>query len=174
MPVPGAATATGPAARRGRAAAGTSHTPTMRIRTLISTVALLAAATAHAQQANISIDGPPLPGLFGRVQINAGLPLPPVYLPKPVVVNPPRVALPAPAEPVYLWVPPGHRKNWKAHCGRYDACGRPVYFVQERWVREHEPQRFEKRNRKRDRADDRGEHQGHGHGKGHGKGHDKD
>lgn len=150
----------------------------MSFRTLFAFATLLAAATAQAQQANISIEGPPLPGLFGRVQINASLPLPPVYLPKPVVVQPPRVVLPAPPEPVYLWVPPGHRKNWKAHCGRYDACGRPVYFVQERWMRQHEPQRFEKRNRKhRDHGDHDHRHDhdhGRGKGHGHGKGHDKD
>ncbi len=142
------------------------------LRSFVFAAVLLSAAAASAQQASVTIDGPPLPGLFGRVQISANLPMPPVYLPKPVVVSPPRVALPAPPEPVYLWVPPGHRKNWKSYCGRYDACGRPVYFVQEGWVREHEPQRFEKRNKKkRDRDDD--DH-GRGHGKGHGKGHDKD
>jgi hypothetical protein len=35
---------------------------------------------------------------------------------------------------VYLYVPPGHQKNWAKHCARYAACGQPVYFVQERWV----------------------------------------
>jgi hypothetical protein len=40
-------------------------------------------------------------------------------------------------EPVYLWVPPGHRKHWSKHCAQYGACGAPVYFVQDRWYREH-------------------------------------
>ena len=29
----------------------------------------------------------------------------------------------------FLYLPPGHAKNWKKHCHRYNACGRPVYFV---------------------------------------------
>lgn len=132
--------------------------------TLALAAVLLLAGAAHAQQAQvgITIDGPPLPGLFGRVQIGANLPLPPVYLPRPVVVAPPPVAVVAPREPLYLWVPPGHRKDWKRHCGAYDACGRPVYFVQERWVREHEPHRFEK---KRGRGHD-DDHPGRGRGRG--------
>ena len=27
------------------------------------------------------------------------------------------------------------RRHWRKHCARYDACGRPVYFVQEDWYR---------------------------------------
>jgi len=143
----------------------------MNLRLLMAATGLLMAAGVQAQQANvgITIDGPPLPGLFGRVQIGANLPLPPVYLPKPIIVAPPQVVVSR--EPVYLWVPHDHRRDWKRHCGRYDACGRPVYFVEERWVREHEPQRFEKK-RGRGRGDD--DHPGRGHGKGHGKDKDHD
>ena len=32
--------------------------------------------------------------------------------------------------PLSLYVPPGHQKNWGKYCGRYNACGQPVYFVQ--------------------------------------------
>lgn len=152
----------------------------MNIRCLVVAVGLLAAGAAHAQQAQvgITIDGPPLPGLFGRVQIGANLPLPPVYLPRPVIIAPPPVAVAAPREPLYLWVPPGQRKDWKRHCGAYDACGRPVYFVQERWVREHEPHRFEKKKRGRGHDDGHpGRGRGNGKGdddKGRGKGRDRD
>ena len=41
-----------------------------------------------------------------------------------------------PPGPVYLHVPPGHAKNWSKHCQRYNACGRPVYFVKSE---EYEP-----------------------------------
>jgi hypothetical protein len=61
-------------------------------------------------------------------------------------------------------VPPGHQKHWAKHCGQYNACGQPVYFVQENWVREH--------YRHDDRDDDRGHGKpgkGHGHGRGHGR-----
>ncbi len=40
-------------------------------------------------------------------------------------------------QPIYMHVPPGHAKHWRKHCARYDACGRPVYFVQEDWYRKH-------------------------------------
>ena len=53
---------------------------------------------------------------------------------KPVIIVRQPVAVRA--EPVYLYVPPGHQKNWAKHCGSYGACARPVYFVQESWVRE--------------------------------------
>jgi len=63
-----------------------------------------------------------------------------------------------------MWVPPGHRKNWKRYCGEYGACGTPVVFVRDEWydaqVRPH--------GRDRDRGYDRGH--GHGKDKGHGKG----
>ena len=38
-------------------------------------------------------------------------------------------------------MPPGHQKNWRKFCGRYNACGQPVYFVQEGWVRERYDER---------------------------------
>ena len=38
--------------------------------------------------------------------------------------------------PVYLYVPPAHQQNWRRYCGHYNACGQPVYFVREDWVRE--------------------------------------
>ena len=65
-----------------------------------------------------------------------------------------------------LYVPPGHAKNWGKHCGRYNACGRPVYFVKEEWVQE-EYQRSRG-------GKGHGKDKGHGNGKGNGKGKDKD
>jgi len=73
------------------------------------------------------------PGVYGRVDIG-NLPPPAVVLPQPVVIAPTPVAVYQ--RPVYLYVPPGHQKNWAKHCARYAACGQPVYFVQEAWVRE--------------------------------------
>ena len=37
--------------------------------------------------------------------------------------------------PIYLRVPPGHARNWAKHCDEYNACTRPVYFVQDDWYR---------------------------------------
>jgi hypothetical protein len=98
------------------------------------------------------------PGVYGRVDIGNMGP-PPVILPQPVIIRPVAVQRP----PMYLYVPPGHQKNWGKHCGRYNACGQPVYFVRESWVRE----RYEQ-----DRRDHGGDHGG-GHGNGHGNGHGK-
>ena len=101
------------------------------------------------------------PGVYGRVDFG-NMPPPPVILPQPVIIAPVAVQRP----PMYLYVPPGHQKNWAKHCGRYGACGQPVYFVQESWVRERYEHEHE-HERDRD-GDDRG------HGNGHGKGKHKD
>jgi hypothetical protein len=70
-----------------------------------------------------------------------------VIAPGPVAVH---------QRPVYLYVPPGHQKNWAKHCGRYAACGQRVYFVQEQWIE----QRYAESGGKK------GKHgKGHGHGK---------
>lgn len=73
------------------------------------------------------------PGVYGRIDIG-NMPPPPVVYAKPVVIAQPAVVVPA--QPVYLYVPPGHQKKWSKHCHRYNACGQPVYFVKESWVRE--------------------------------------
>ena len=91
------------------------------------------------------------PGVYGQINIG-NFPQPRVVYAQPVLIAPP--ARYVTQQPVYLYVPPGHQKNWKKHCSRYNACGQPVYFVKEDWVRE--------------RYDEE-----HGHGKGHGKDKDK-
>src|SRR5690606_12973233 len=55
---------------------------------------------------------------------------PVVYTQQPVIVREVRHVR---AEPIYLRVPPGHRRNWSRYCGRYEACGRPVMFVRDDW-----------------------------------------
>ena len=72
----------------------------------------------------VILSGEIAPGVYGRVDF--GTAPPPVLYAKPVIIAP----MPGPpAGPVYLHVPPGHAKNWGKHCQRYNACGRPVYFV---------------------------------------------
>lgn len=95
------------------------------------------------------------PGVYGRIDIGR-FPQPQVVVASPVITSRPVVVAPAPPEPVYLWVPPGHRKDWRRHCGRYNACGVPVYFVRHDWY------------------DRNVRHHGRGHDKGHGKGRDRD
>jgi hypothetical protein len=73
------------------------------------------------------------PGVYGRIELG-NRPPPPVLYPQPVVIAAPAVVVAEP--PLYLYVPPGHAKHWDKHCHRYNACGRQVYFVQERWVKD--------------------------------------
>jgi hypothetical protein len=80
------------------------------------------------------------PGVYGRVDIGR-FPQPQVVVAQPVIIAPPPprpgVVVVQPAQPVYLWVPPGHRKHWSKHCGAYNACGVPVYFVRDDWYESH-------------------------------------
>ena len=118
----------------------------------------LAAPTFAQTSVGVSV-GINQPGVYGRIDIG-NLPPPPVILPQPVIISPvPMAVRPA---PLYLYVPPGHQKKWAKHCGQYNACGQPVYFVKESWVRE----RYEKEH-------GHGHGNEGGHGKGHGKGKDK-
>ena len=119
------------------------------------TLALAACAVAPTfAQTNVGVSiGINQPGVYGRIDIG-NFPQPRIVYPQPVVIV--QTPMAVYQQPVYLYVPPGHQKNWAKHCRRYNACGQPVYFVQEDWVRE----RYEER---RDRGNQ-------GHGKGHGKG----
>lgn len=100
------------------------------------------------------------PGVYGRIDIG-NFPQPQLIYAQPVIIN--RPVQYVQQQPVYLYVPPGHQKNWAKHCGRYNACGQPVYFVKEQWVRE----RYEENHH----GDNDGDHdRGHGKGKGKDKG----
>jgi hypothetical protein len=99
------------------------------------------------------------PGVYGRIDI--GNVPPPVVYAQPIIIAPARVR---PA-PVYLYVPPGHQKNWGKHCAKYGACGQPVYFVQERWIQErHEHgQRDHGHYDKHDKKEKKEKKHKHGH-----------
>ena len=89
----------------------------------------LAGNVAWAQSyVNATVDGQLAPGVYGRIQIRSGGPPPLIYA-EPVIIQRPPVAVHR--SPIYMYVPPGHAKNWAKHCGRYNACGQPVYFVKE-------------------------------------------
>ena len=122
-------------------------------------VALVACAAAPAWSAVDVGVGVTIrePGVYGRIEIGSRPP-PPLYYPQPVIITRPAVVVAEP--PMYLYVPPGHARNWRKHCGHYNACGRQVYFVKEEWVRDEYYR----------------EHPGKGPkpGKGHGKGKGRD
>lgn len=97
-------------------------------RTLLTMAVLAISFPSHAEGGvSISVGQP---GFYGRIDVGS-LPPPQVLYAEPIVIQP------APAgivrEPIYLRVPPGHAKHWAKHCRRYNACGQPVYFVQDAW-----------------------------------------
>jgi hypothetical protein len=79
------------------------------------------------------------PGFYGSIDIG-GFPPPQLIYPQPVVIEP--VPVGVVREPIYLHVPPGHAKHWNKHCRKYNACGQPVYFVQDRWYQQEYVPRY--------------------------------
>lgn len=139
----------------------------------------LVALGAQATDVGVSISVGQ-PGFYGRIDIGPQY-QPQLVYPQPVIIQRAPVAY----APVYLRVPPGHEKHWSKHCARYDACGRPVYFVRDNWYRDVYVPRYQREHgdRRDDRRDDwRDDRRDHGrgrdhdrdHGRGHGRGHDKD
>ncbi|GAB4552318.1 MAG: hypothetical protein IV105_00515 [Rhizobacter sp.] len=99
----------------------------------LALAAVFAASAATAQTSvgvSVSVNQP---GVYGRIDIG-NMPPPPVIYAKPIIYAPQPVHVVQ--QPMYLYVPPGHQKKWGKHCHRYNACGQPVYFVKESWVRE--------------------------------------
>jgi len=129
-----------------------------------ATVGLMVSPAARAADVGVSISVSQ-PGVYGRIDIGR-FPQPELIVAQPVWIQKPRVVAVQPVQPVYLWVPPGHQKNWGKHCSRYNACGAPVYFVKEEWYRRH----VAAAPHHRDDDDDRRGPPGHSksHGKGHG------
>jgi len=143
----------------------------------------LASGSALAADVGVSISVGQ-PGFYGRIDIGEfPYPAPRVIYREPIIVHRHIVET---YEPIYLRVPPGHAKYWSRYCDRYHACGRPVYFVQERWYRDdYVPYYHEYHNREyreyehrgyegqgyRGRGDD--DHDQGNRGRGHGNGHNK-
>ena len=129
----------------------------------VAAVGLMFSPATRAADVGVSISVSQ-PGVYGRIDIGR-FPQPELMVAEPVIIQRPRVVLAQPVQPVYLWVPPGHQKNWGKHCSRYNACGTPVYFVKEDWYRKHvapaQPVQQVQGNERE-----------HGHGRG--RGHDKD
>jgi hypothetical protein len=99
--------------------------------------AALAAATLSPAFAGTNVGvsiGINQPGVYGRIDIG-NMPPPVVVYSQPIIVAPSPVAVYQ--QPIYLYVPAVQQGNWGRYCGRYGACGQPVYFVRDSWVREH-------------------------------------
>lgn len=146
-------------------------------KTIMVAVAIATLGTTTALQAadvgvSVSVGQP---GFYGQIDIG--------NYPRPVLISPQPIVIQRPVgvvyEPIYLHVPPGHAKRWGSYCGRYNACNRPVYFVQERWYNDvYVPEyrgRHEEHYRDSHEFDDDDRGPGHGwknsHGNDHGHGH---
>ena len=138
-------------------------------RLLFAATLVLATVPALAADVGVSISiGQP--GFYGQIDIG-GYPPPQIIYREPRVIQ--RVSVNR--APIYLNVPPGHAKNWRKHCGSYNACGERVYFVQNNWYdRQYVPQ-YQKHHgdRHADRSDNhRGnKHDRHDNDRGQGRGH---
>jgi hypothetical protein len=134
---------------------------------------ITAAAPALAADVDVGVSiGFSQPGIYGRIDIGS-YPPPRVIVAQPVIIQRPTQVPP----PVYLWVPPGHQKDWKKHCRAYNACGVPVYFVQDAWYQSQVVHRGHPSEKGKGGDKDHGKGHGDDHGKGqgksqHGKGHD--
>jgi hypothetical protein len=103
------------------------------------------------------------PGFYGRIDIGR-VPAPVLIYPQPLIIE--QRSVNVIRQPIYLRVPPGHEKKWNKHCRRYNACGQPVYFVQDGWYRDvYAPRYYTESGRRADRRDDRHDDDRRGNGK---------
>ena len=101
----------------------------------------------------VIISGELAPGVYGRVDYGNDRPPPVLYAAPVVIVRQPQ---PVQVQPIYLHVPPGHAKDWRKHCGKYNACGTPVYFVKSV---EYEPKKDKKEKKeKKEKKDKKDKH----------------
>jgi len=125
-------------------------------RILAGTLIALSTVPALAADVGVSVSISE-PGFYGRIELG-DVPQPRLIYAEPVIVEHVSVV----RAPVYMHVPPGHAKDWPKHCGKYNACGQRVLFVQDEWYNDvyvpHEKQKQGKGNKAK----------GHGKGK-HGK-----
>lgn len=93
----------------------------------VALATLVSSALAADVGVSVSIGQP---GFYGRIDIG-NVPQPQLIYATPVIIQ--TVPVGVVRQPIYLRVPPGHEKKWSKHCRKYNACGRPVYFVQQDW-----------------------------------------
>lgn len=112
------------------------------------------------------------PGFYGQIDIG-NMPQPRLIYERPIIIQAAPISMRP--QPIYLHVPPGHAKKWSKHCGRYNACGQPVYFVNNNWydnvyVPEYRKHKAGGKGRSKDergRDGDDDNNNGKGKGKGH-------
>ena len=105
---------------------------------LLAAAALIGAFSAWPAGAADRAMLPPIgdPGYYGQLDVRNMRPRLTSSQPTLVQHRYPNLA------PIYLRVPPGHARNWAKHCDEYNACTRPVYFVQDDWYRNEYAPRY--------------------------------
>ncbi len=109
--------------------------------TVFLTCALFNVSTQAQVFFNTTVGAEFSPDVYGQISVG-NAPTPPVLYQQPVVGG--QAVFGAP--PMYVYVPLEETQNWGYFCGKYRACGMPVFFVQydERhpyWARYHEAYR---------------------------------
>ena len=133
---------------------------------IVLLAALLGAAAPALAQPSVGCPiGINQPGVYGRIHIG-DVPRRRSTSRSRSSSQQPRVVVER--QPIYLYVPPAHQQNWRRYCGRYQACGQPVYFVRDEWVRERYEHEHPGWNRgrhrgwdKHDKHDKHGKHASH-------------
>lgn len=135
---------------------------------ILSAVAAVITASVPAQAADVGVSiSIGQPGFYGRIDIgDYPYPQPALIYPAPIVIQRPIGVV---YEPLYLHVPPGQARKWSYYCGSYNACNRPVYFVQDRWYNDVYVPHYRERHAEGYGRGDDGDHE---HGRGHGNWHE--
>src|ERR1044071_3909085 len=93
-------------------------------------IAVVAAAATPAITADVHVNVTIAdPGYYGPLDIR-GYPAPRLVYTEPVIIHRTPVVV---EQPIYLRVPVYQQRSWSRYCGRYNACNRRVYFVQDTW-----------------------------------------
>ncbi len=125
------------------------------LRAVFITSLLTSCAIQHPHTTDVGVSvSVSQPGFYGRIDIG-GFPQPQLIFLSPVIILRAGVV----HEPIYLHVPPGHANKWSKHCHEYNACGQPVYFVQENWYNnEYVPQYRERHGKGKGKDKGKGKH----------------
>lgn len=115
-----------------------------RFQLLAALLLATAASAVSATTVNVQVTVGD-PGYYGPIDVG-GYPAPRLVYAQPVIIREVTVV----RQPVYLRVPTSYARNWSSYCGRYSACDRPVYFVQDNWYNDvYAPQYRDKHAAKR-------------------------
>ena len=117
--------------------------------------AMLVSAVSGASAQNLSLQLGQT-GYYGSIDLG-NLRAPPVIYQQPMIID---RSVQYSGQPMYMRVPPGHAKKWSKHCAAYNACGRPVYFVQDSWYNNTYAPQYRKTHGKR--GDDRNDYRNDG------------